>query len=127
MTAYVTIAVAQRKDVLQVPNAALRFKPSDAEREKEEKAAKPASTSRSNNGTAPRSGEGRGRKRDLSSGTVHVIDGKTMRAVSVQIGITDGRNTEITGGDLKVGDRVIVGDNPTQAASKPSSVGVRLF
>ena len=39
MTAYVTIAVAQRKDVLQVPNAALRFKPSDVEREKEEKAA----------------------------------------------------------------------------------------
>ena len=28
---------------------------------------------------------------------------------------------------VRVGDRVIVGDNPTQAASKPSSVGVRLF
>ncbi len=30
MTAYVNIVVAQRKDVLMVPNAALRFRPSDA-------------------------------------------------------------------------------------------------
>jgi HlyD family secretion protein len=29
MTAYVNIAVAQRKDVLLVPNAALRFKPAE--------------------------------------------------------------------------------------------------
>ena len=29
MTAYVSIVVAQRKDVLTVPNAALRFRPSD--------------------------------------------------------------------------------------------------
>ena len=58
---------------------------------------------------------------------MHVLDGDEIRPVGVQIGITDNRNTEIVGGDLKVGDRVIVGDNPTQAASKPSSVGVRLF
>ena len=126
MTAYVTIAVAQRKDVLLVPNAALRFKPAEAvEQSKAEKAStanKPGS-----NGTAPRPGEGRGRKRDLASGTVHVVEGNTIRPVSVQIGITDGRNTEITGGDLKPGERIIIGDNPSMAASKPSSVGVRLF
>ncbi len=126
MTAYVTIAVAQRKDVLLVPNAALRFKPTEAvEQSKAEKAStanKPGS-----NGTAPRPGEGRGRKRDLASGTVHVVEGNTIRPVSVQIGITDGRNTEITGGDLKPGERIIIGDNPSMAASKPSSVGVRLF
>ena len=125
MTAYVTIAVAQRKDVLLVPNAALRFKPAEAT--ETEKSAKAASASKPTNGTAPRPGEGRGRKRDLASGTVHVVDGKDIRPVSVQIGITDGRNTEITGGDLKPGERVIIGDNPTMAASKPSSVGVRLF
>ena len=125
MTAYVTIAVAQRKDVLLVPNAALRFKPAEAT--EKEKSAKAASASKPTNGTAPRPGEGRGRKRDLASGTVHVVDGKDIRPVSVQIGITDGRNTEITGGDLKSGERVIIGDNPTMAASKPSSVGVRLF
>lgn len=123
MTAYVTISVAQRKDVLLVPNAALRFKPAQAP----EKTDKPASSKQATNGTAPRPGEGRGRKRDLSNGTVHVVDGKEIRAVSVQIGITDGRNTEITGGDLKPGEQVIIGDNPAMAASKPSSVGVRLF
>ena len=128
MTAYVTIAVAQRKDVLQVPNAALRFKPAEiADKEKAEKA---AASSKPGNGNAPRAGgggEGRSRKRDLSSGTVYVVEGKTIRPVSVQIGITDGRNTEITGGDLKAGERMIVGDNPAMAASKPSSIGVRLF
>ncbi len=123
MTAYVTIAVAQRKDVLLVPNAALRFKPAEVA----EITAKAATASKSANGTAPRPGEGRGRKRDLASGTVHVVDGKEIRPISVQIGITDGRNTEITGGDLKPGERIIIGDNPSMAASKPSSVGVRLF
>ena len=58
---------------------------------------------------------------------MHVVEGNTIRPVSVQIGITDGRNTEITGGDLKPGERIIIGDNPSMAASKPSSVGVRLF
>ena len=126
MTAYVTIAVAQRKDVLLVPNAALRFKPAEAvEQSKAEKSG--AANKPGSNGTAPRPGEGRGRKRDLASGTVHVVEGNTIRPVSVQIGITDGRNTEITGGDLKPGERIIIGDNPSMAASKPSSVGVRLF
>ena len=126
MTAYVTIAVAQRKDVLLVPNAALRFKPTEAvEQSKAEKSG--AANKPGSNGTAPRPGEGRGRKRDLASGTVHVVEGNTIRPVSVQIGITDGRNTEITGGDLKPGERIIIGDNPSMAASKPSSVGVRLF
>ena len=34
MTAYVSIAVAERKNVLLVPNAALRFKPANAEVQK---------------------------------------------------------------------------------------------
>ena len=46
---------------------------------------------------------------------------------SVQIGITDNRNTEVVGGELKAGDRVVVGDAPAAAGSKPSSVGMRLF
>ena len=122
MTAYVTIAVAQRKDVLQVPNAALRFKPSDADKTESKPAATPGKPA---NGSG-RSAEGR-RKRDLNSGTVHVVDGKTIRPVNVQIGITDGRNTEITGGELKPGDVVVLGDLPASNAGKPSSVGVRLF
>ena len=121
MTAYVNIAVARRDDVLMVPNAALRFKPADGN----EKSADKAREKPEQNG-APGESRGKGRKRDNNSGTVYVVDGKQLRAVSVNTGITDNRNTEIVGGELKPGDRIVLGENPV-AASKPSSVGVRLF
>ena len=116
MTAYVSIGVASRSDVLLVPNAALRFKPADIEKSAEKAASE-----------AKRNGEGRGKKRDSSSGTVYVVDGKELRPVSIQIGITDNRNTEVISGDLKAGERVVIGDNPTSTGGKPSSVGMRLF
>ena len=118
MTAYVNIAVARRDDVLMVPNAALRFKPADTTDKAASKSERDASSS----------GEGRskGRKRDGSTGTVYIVSGAELKPVTVQIGITDNRNSEVTGGELKIGDRVVVGDNPT-AANKPSSVGMRLF
>jgi HlyD family secretion protein len=128
MTAYVNIVVARRNDVLMVPNAALRFKPADAN--EKEKAPEPVTTRPGRNGAQNgerRSGEGRGKKRDGNSGTVYVVEGKTLRPVSVQLGITDNRNTEVLDDELKAGDRVVVGDNPTGNAAKPSSVGVRLF
>jgi HlyD family secretion protein len=71
-------------------------------------------------------GDKKGKKRDGQSGTVYVLDGGEVRPVSVQLGITDNRNTEIVSGDLKAGDRVVTGEN-TNAGSKPSSVGMRMF
>jgi HlyD family secretion protein len=136
MTAYVNIGVAKRQDVLLVPNGALRFKPADAAEKKAENGQKSASTA----AMAPGMGAGmdgggmagkgpgdkKGKKRDGQSGTVHVLDGDEIRAVSVQLGITDNRNTEIVGGDLKEGDRVVTGEN-TSGSGKPSSVGMRMF
>jgi HlyD family secretion protein len=143
MTAYVNIGVAKRQDVLLVPNGALRFKPADAAEKKAENGQKSASTAP---GTKPPGGatmgagmdgggmagkgpgEKKGKKRDGQSGTVHVLDGDEIRAVSVQLGITDNRNTEIVGGDLKEGDRVVTGENASGSGSgKPSSVGMRMF
>jgi len=131
MTAYVNIGVARRNDVLMVPNAALRFKPADAE---EKAAAQTAARPPRNgppggatNGGERRSGEGRGKKRDGSSGTVYVVEGETLKPVGVQLGITDNRNTEVSDSELKAGDRVVIGDSPNTASSKPSSVGMRLF
>ncbi|MBP8168752.1 MAG: efflux RND transporter periplasmic adaptor subunit [Azonexus sp.] len=133
MTAYVNIAVAQHNDVLLVPNAALRFKPADAAEKKPENGQKPASTAATSpgdgGGTAGKgSGDKKGKKRDGQSGTVYVLVGEEIKPVSVQLGITDNRNTEIVGGDLKVGDRVITGENNNgNASGKPSSVGMRMF
>ena len=124
MTAYVNIGVAESRDVLLVPNAALRFKPAEAD----EPASGNGAQSGASGGQGARNGEakGRGKKREGSSGRIYVVEGRTIRPVQVQLGITDNRNTEIVGGDLKEGDTIVVSEAPT-AATKPSSVGMRLF
>ncbi|MBS1191627.1 MAG: Secretion protein HlyD [Rhodocyclaceae bacterium] len=119
MTAYVNIAVARRNDALLVPNAALRFKPAD---DQEKPAGKPAE--RQPPGTG---GEGGGRKkRDTASGVVHILENGQLKPVAIQLGITDGRNTEVVEGDLKPRDKVAVGEN-TNGAKPARSVGMRLF
>jgi HlyD family secretion protein len=120
MTAYVSIGVDRREDALKVPNAALRFKPADAEEKS------PGAAGGEAKGGGEDNGKGKGKKRDSSMGTVYVVDGQQLKARSIQLGITDNRNTEVLGGDLKPGDRVVVGDLPS-AAGKPSSIGTRLF
>jgi len=137
MTAYVNIGVQKREGALLVPNAALRYKPADAADKKAENGQKvPPAAGMS--GVAPGMGAGadgggpkgpaggKGKKRDGQSGTVYVLQGDEVKPVSVQLGITDNRNTEIVGGDLKAGDRVVTGEN-TNGVKPPSSVGMRMF
>ncbi|MDP3540361.1 MAG: efflux RND transporter periplasmic adaptor subunit [Azonexus sp.] len=137
MTAYVNIGVARKEAVLLVPNAALRFKPADAADKKAENGQKPPSTAASSgvgpgmgagaDGGAPKAaGDKKGKKRDGQSGTVYVLEGEEIKPVSVQLGITDNRSTEIVGGELKAGDRIVTGEN-TAPGGKPSSVGMRMF
>jgi HlyD family secretion protein len=90
MTANVTFVVAERRGALAVPAAALRFSPEAA----------PARARR-------------------GARLVWVLEGVTPRAVEVETGVTDGRMTEITGGELPEGALVITGrtgDAPAQAA-----------
>ena len=56
-----------------------------------------------------------------------MLTGDEIKPVNVQLGITDNRNTEIVGGDLKDGDRIVTGENGGAPAGKPSSVGMRMF
>lgn len=137
MTAYVNIGVAQRREALLVPNAALRFKLADAARDKEGE--RPAGGSGgpgsgaqppAGGGQPPGAGGGSGarmKKRDGSSGTVHVLRDGQLQPVAVQLGITDNRNTEVIGGELAPGDKVAVGENSNGAAKPGGSVGMRLF
>jgi len=122
MTAYVTITVAERKDVLVVPNAALRFKPAGGGSQKtadnpQRTGAQPDSAP---NGVASKT------KRDSFSGKVYVLKNGALTPVTVSLGITDGRNTEISDGALKAGDQVVVGE--AQASSKPKTgTPMRMF
>lgn len=106
MTAYVNVQVASVKDALVVPNAALRFRPPEA-----------SETARAR---APTRSDGR-------SGTVYVLDAGKPRALAVRPGISDGRVTEIAGGELKVDDAVIVGVRQTGAESTSSTLRLRPF
>ena len=128
MTAYVNIGVSKRPDVLLVPNAALRYKPADAAEKKAENGTKSASTAAMAPGmdAAKAGGDKKGKKRDGQSGTVYVLAGEAIKSVSVQLGITDNRNTEIISGELQAGDRVVIGEN-TAGSGTPSSVGMRMF
>jgi len=109
MTAYVSIIVAQRHDALLVPNAALRYKPSD-----------PASAKPDEKRDAGK------RKQDAYSGTIYVLrNGKPM-AVAVTLGITDNRNTEIVSGELKVGDQLIIADVQASDTTGTNGSGPRM-
>ena len=112
MTAYVNIVVAQRKDVLMVPNAALRFRPSDA--------------GARTGGDKPK-GDGRGKGDSAPMGTVYVLDNGQPKAVRVPVGITDNKMTEVLAGDLKDGDAVVVEDRQPPAKAGAGGPGMRLF
>ena len=107
MTAYVNVQVAQRKDVLSVPNAALRYRPTDA--------ADVAARAK----PPPRAGAG--------SGTVYLLDARKLHAVPVLTGISDGRVTEILAGDLKPGDAVVIGAQETPADASQGTLRLRPF
>ncbi|MDP1872004.1 MAG: efflux RND transporter periplasmic adaptor subunit [Gallionella sp.] len=114
MTAYVSIAVTERRNVLFVPNIALRFKPAD----------------KTGENTKPRSESGKPKedKRDGFSGRLYVLRNGQLVAVPVKLGITDNRNTEILSGDIKAGDQIVTGDaqgSTTQTGTQP--MRMRMF
>ncbi len=132
MTAYVNIAVAQRKDVLLVPNTALRFKPDSAmSGEKPTGTAGPPSPMAGPAGMNAGRPGGEARKRDSASGTVYVIEDGQLKPVKVSVGITDSRFTEVVGGELAEGRKVVTGENlPAQnnnAGASGSTFRLRLF
>jgi HlyD family secretion protein len=112
MTAYVSFVVEQRDNALLVPNAALRFRPESADRDR----AGGGNNARGETRTAE---AGRTRRAPNAGSTVYVVRGNELTSVPVQTGISDGRSTEITGGELKAGDAVVVQDR--QPAAEPAS------
>ncbi|MEQ1601838.1 MAG: efflux RND transporter periplasmic adaptor subunit [Methylophilaceae bacterium] len=122
MTAYVSIVVAKRENVLLAPNAALRFKPKLDE-------SQTASVAGKNGRDA---GRGRGKKKpgaeDLSGGTIYIIKNGKLAPVRVTVGISDSRFTEITSDELKVNDQVIVGENQAdESSASGSTMRFRMF
>jgi len=114
MTANVSIIVAQKDNVLQIKNAALRYRPAEAASAEmsSAKVASGGSTSRTP-GIAQR---GAGRERRPSERTVYILSGGRPKSAQIKTGISYGVVTEVIEG-LKEGDRVIT----TELASKSSA------
>jgi HlyD family secretion protein len=112
MTADVVIEVSKVLDVLRVPNAALRFKPIETGRAAQnDPAARTALEGTAARGaTAAADALASGERGSRRQQVVYVVDaGGAVHPVNVKTGITDGRFTAVTGGDLKAGDNVAVG------------------
>jgi len=137
MTATVSVVTDRRNDVLAVPNAALRFRPEGVAPGGQRAAGGAAQNAGGNrerggggqygqgggNGGGQGGGQWRERRGDDDAvaapvkRTVYVLINGQPAPREVATGITDGRVTEVTGGDLKDGDNVIVsiaGQNPNQ-------------
>ena len=117
MTAQVRLVVGARQNVLRIPTAALRYKPSEEEQAKEAKAkskeagkdesasakALPAAVPEQEDDVAFRS------KKDLTrSFKIYKLNDKNQAiATDIKIGLSNFRFTEILSGDLKAGEKVI--------------------
>ncbi len=124
MTAYVNINIAKREDVLMLPNAALRFRPLDANG----KPAKPSSKPQAEGGKLQgdnKQGSGRGKDGAPPMGTVYVLENGQPKSVRVSVGISDNRFSEIIGDVIKESTAIIVED--LQPPAKAKSTGMRLF
>jgi len=109
MTANVKIRIAQVTDVLKIPNSALRFKPSGGSESRQ-------SPTGSANGAMK--GQNPGRQVPVWV----LAEDKSLRAVQVELGLSDGLSTQIVSGPLKVGDEVVTGiESQTGGAAAKST------
>ncbi len=127
MTANVSIIAARKDNVLQIKNAALRYRPAEG--------GSMSSENRANKGGSRSPGAMRksesSRGRTSSERTVYCLSGSRPAPVQIKTGISDGVVTEVVEG-LKEGDRIVTAEispqsqNPS-APANPFSGGGRRF
>ncbi len=131
MTATVDFIVEQKRDVLLVPNAALRLRPTpsmleEVKKNMKERLAKLAERRKGSSGSFnPEKFMERllsGRSRGRGFGRLWVLDEKgRLMVIPVRTGISDGRMTEIVGGrGIKEGMKVIIGVVESRSKKRPT-------
>jgi len=97
MTANVSIIISIKKDVLKIPNAALRFKPAE---------------------------KGKTAVQQKGAG-VWILEQGQLKRVPISIGISDGNYTELVSGEIKEGQDVVV--ETVTKITQPAPSGPRMF
>jgi len=132
MTANVSLDVATVRNVLRIPNAALRWKPEEKSTTSVEERAAQVGSQR---GTAAMAGQfaqtgggggrsgGTARMRPQTVYELPTPDAAEPKPVEVRTGITNGRFTQVVSGDLKPGMSVVVGLATTKVDASRSLLG----
>ncbi len=120
MTAYVNVIIAQKKSILLIPNAALRYKPTQAS----SKDTKKASTA-SLNDMAKNKSKKEGKSDTM--GTVYTLENGEPKALKIAIGISDGRFTEVLSDTLHAGDKIIVDESKNKSEKSAFGAPGRMF
>ncbi len=107
MTANLKFEIDTRKDVVTVPNAALRWQPLPGQIAPD---ARPAGGSAERKGKKGGGPGGKGDEVRQDRGVVWVQDDGYVRPVEVRTGLSDGLVTEIVGGELAEGQAVVLGE-----------------
>ncbi|MFZ1375336.1 MAG: efflux RND transporter periplasmic adaptor subunit [Geothrix sp.] len=129
MTANVTISTNQRRDVLRVPNAALRFNPAafikDEKKTEGPRLGQPAMMGGGQRPAGAQAGTGsRGGMVARREDRIWVLENGKPKGIVVKAGISDGQFTEVSGEGLTEGLQVLVGvDTAKQAGASPAPLG----
>ena len=121
MTASISFQVDERANVLKVPNSALRFYPKlEQVRDEDKQLLEGQIENRTDNADTAvsensLSADDRTKvRRDRSRRHVWVPDRDKLRAIEITVGLSDSKFTAMESGDLKVGDKLVTGIDPTK-------------
>jgi HlyD family secretion protein len=128
MTANVSIVIAQREDVLTIPNGAMRFRPPEnavvLTNTVETQTMPVTNTGNFAGSPSEHRGSGHGRGEHQVLHIVYVLAGEgkdaKLQAVQIKTGISDGISTEVLSG-LNEGDRVVTSTVSTGAATSAAT------
>lgn len=103
MTANVSIVLIDKKDIIRIPNAALRFSPESKDK-----------------------GRTQGQQREKGPG-VWVLEAGNAKRISVKTGISDGNYSELVSGGISEGQELIVESLEKQKNNSSSAPRPRMF
>jgi HlyD family secretion protein len=114
LTANLRFLVAEKKNVLLVPNAALRWTPLPNQIAPEFRAPPKKKEGRRDGAQKTASK----RKRNQATGTLWVMQSNYVKPLKIRLGPTDGSFTEILGSKLKEGTQLVVGERQQSNGSE---------
>ena len=123
MTATVSIIVEQAKNVLLIPNAALRYTPQFSEKELEQLLEDRQKTGPKSDSVSPdkRNAKSPDQKREDSQHIWILDETSTLKSILVKTGVTDNSYSELLEGMLVEGQIIVTGEDTTSTKTSSSN------